>query len=133
MIRPIAKFLLPTNQSQFRLRDDLDSAKWNDFVMNGEKVTIYDDKLVFKTSGKIFTLRGDVLKMITDYKFITTDSRDAKLIIDFMEEMHFDIHPRGKSLVDKNLTYSCFIKRSILASGLKTVSFQNNRLNYLIN
>ena len=32
-----------------------------DYIMNGEKVTIYDDKLVFKKSCLIFTLRGDVL------------------------------------------------------------------------
>ena len=45
--------------------------------MNGKKITIKGDKLVFKESGRIFTLRGDVLKMITDYKFNTTDSPDA--------------------------------------------------------
>ena len=54
------------------------------------KITIQVDNLVFKNSGEIFTSKDDVLKKITDQKFNTTDSPDAKLIIDFMEEMHFD-------------------------------------------
>ena len=71
--------------------------------MNEEKVTIYDDKSVFKNRGKVFNFRGDVLKLLTDYRFITTDSQDAKLIVGIMDEMHFDIHAQGKSLGDKTL------------------------------
>ena len=66
MIKPIAKSLAPTNKKQFRLYDDPDSDHWDDYVMNEEKVTIYDDKFVFEISDKFFTVRGDVLKMITD-------------------------------------------------------------------
>ena len=32
--------------------------------------------------------------MITGYDFKKTDSPDAKQIIDFMDEMHFDIHTK---------------------------------------
>ena len=103
LIRPIAKLLVPTIKSHFRLYDDPDSDNWNDYVMNGEKDTKYNHKLVFKKSGKVFTLRGDFLKLITEYKFNTTDSRDTKLIIDFMHEISFDIHARGKSLRDRHL------------------------------
>ena len=103
LIRPIAKLLVPTNKSQFRLYDDPDSDNWKDYVMNGEKVTIYNHKSIFKKSGKVFTLRGDFLKLITEYKFNTTDSPDTKLIIDFMDEISFDIHARGKSLRDRHL------------------------------
>ena len=39
-IRPIAKLLVPTNKSQFRLYDDPDSDIWNDYVTNGEKVKV---------------------------------------------------------------------------------------------
>ena len=86
---------------------------------DGGKITIYGDKLVFTNSGEIFNLRDDVLKMITDYKFSATDSPDAKLIIDFMDEICFDVHGRGKSLRDDNLIKNYFDKRAILASGLK--------------
>ena len=119
VIRPIAELLVPTNKSHFRLHDDPDSGKSNDYIMNGEKIAIYDDELVFKNSGRILSWRGDVLIMINDYKFNTTDSPDAKLIIDFMDEIHFDKHARGKSVRDKNLIKKYFNKRAILASGLK--------------
>ena len=39
--------------------------------MNGEKVRKYGDKLVFQNSGKNFTLRGNVLKVIVIYEFNT--------------------------------------------------------------
>ena len=87
--------------------------------MNGEKVTTCDDKLVFKNSGKNFTLKGEDLKMISDYKFITTDSWDAKLIIDSLDEIRFDIHALGESLREKNFRKNYFNKRALLVSGLR--------------
>ena len=94
--------------------------------MNREKITIYDDKLVFKSSGKSFTLRGDVLKMITDYKFETTGSPDTKLSRFFMDEIHFDIHSQGKILRDRNLIKNYYNKRAIFASGLKPIPFRES-------
>ena len=73
LIRPIAKLLLPKNKSQFRLIDDPDSENWNDFLMKKEKVRLYDDKLLFRDTGVVFTLKGDILSMITDYDFNKTD------------------------------------------------------------
>ena len=51
----------------------------------------------FLKSGKFFTFRGDVLKLITDYIFILTVSADAKFIIDKMDDIHFDIHAGVKA------------------------------------
>ena len=87
--------------------------------MNGEKNTKYDDKLVFKNSGKIFTLRSHVRKMIKDFKINTTDSLDAKLIIDFMDGIRFDKPSRGKDLTDRKLIKNFLKKRAILSSVLK--------------
>ena len=53
----------------------------------GRKLTIYDEKIVFKNSGDVFVLKGDVLKLITDYNFISIGSTDAKLNIEFMGGM----------------------------------------------
>ena len=71
--------------------------------MNGEKVTLYDDKVLFRDTGVVFTLKGDVLSMITDYDFNKTHSLDANQIINFLDEMHFDIHAKDKSSRDKNI------------------------------
>ena len=121
LTRPITKHSLQTNRSQIRLDDDPDSNNSSDYVLNGEKVAIYDDKLVFKKNGKIFTLRGYVLKMITEYKFNTTESPDAKLIIDITDEMHFVTNSRGKSFRGRILTNNYFEKGAVLASGLTTI------------
>ena len=43
------------------------------------------------------------MKMITDYKFNRTDSPDATLTIDSMDEMDFDKQSRGKKLRVRNL------------------------------
>ena len=56
LIRQLAKLLIPKNKSQFKLVDDPDSENWKDFKMNGEKVTIYDDKLLFRDTRVVFTL-----------------------------------------------------------------------------
>ena len=42
------------------------SDNWNDYKMNGEKVSLYDDKVLFGDSGVVFALKGDLLSMITD-------------------------------------------------------------------
>ena len=66
---PIAKFSIPTNKSHFRLYRDPERYNWNVFIMNGEKFTLYGDKLDFEKSGSFFTYKSDVLKTINDYKF----------------------------------------------------------------
>ena len=88
--------------------------------MNGEKTTITGGKFVFGKSGEMISLRGDILKKFTDFKFNTSYSPVAKLIIDFMDEIRFDKHARGKSFRDRNLIKNYIIKRAILASVLKS-------------
>ena len=104
LIRPIAELLVPENISHFRLLDDPDSDNLEDYEMNGEKVSLYDDKLLFTDTGAVFTLTGDILSIIIDYVFDKTDSTDAKQSFTFfLDEMHFDIHAKCKSSRDKNL------------------------------
>ena len=58
-------------------------------------------------------MRGDVLKMLIVYKFITTDSPDAKLTIDILDQRHFAIHARGKSLRGKTVINIEYKKKEI--------------------
>ena len=103
LIRPIAKLLVPKSKSQFRLTDDPGSHNWNDYRMNGGKVSLYDDQLLFRDTGVVFTLRRDIFSMMTDYDMNKTDSPDPKHFVNFMDGMHFDIHTKVKSSGDKNL------------------------------
>ena len=126
LIRTVAKLLVPKNKNQFQLLEDLGSDNWNDYKMNGEKVTLYDEKLLFKERGIIFTLKGDFLSRKTDYDFKKTHLPDAKQIINFLDERHFDIHSKGKSSRHENLLGNFYNKRVILASGLNTISLPEN-------
>ena len=105
---------------------DPDSNNWNDLKIQGEKVTIYDDKLLFRDTGVVFTLKGDILSMVTDYDFNKTDSPDTKPIVTFLDETSFDIYAKRKSSRDKNLTKNLCIKGAILASGLKNIFLSEN-------
>ena len=64
--RPIAKLLVSKNNNPFRLLDDPVSDNWKDYILHREKVTIYDEKLLFRDTGVVFALKGDILSMITD-------------------------------------------------------------------
>ena len=58
------------NKSQFRLRKDPNSTKMNDFLIHGTiPVTIFSNMIFFRDSNKSFILEGDLLKVITNYKF----------------------------------------------------------------
>ena len=63
------------NKSQFRLRDDPNSTKINDFLIHGNiPVTIFSNMITFRDTNKTFKLEGDLLKVITNYKFIVDHS-----------------------------------------------------------
>ena len=110
LIRSTSKLLVP-KKSQFRLLDDLDSDNWNDYEMNWEKVKLYDDKLFLRDSGVVLTFKGDILWMITDYDSNKTHSPDAKQVIKFLVEMHFDVYTKAKSCRDKNVKETFKIKK----------------------
>ena len=85
--------------------------------MNGGKVTLYDDELVFRDTYVVFTLKGDILSMITDYDFSKPESPDAKQIFNSLDAMHFDIHAKVKSFRDKNLIKNYYKKEVCLHLG----------------
>ena len=78
LIRSIAKPLVPKNKSQFLLLDDLDGENWRKFLIKKEKITIFDNWSLFRDTGGVFMLKGDILSMISDYGFNRKDSPDAK-------------------------------------------------------
>ena len=103
LIRLIAKLLEPENKSQFRLLEDPDSDNWNEYKLNREKVSLYDDKLVFSDIGLVFAVKGDFLSLLTDLDSIKPQSPDAKQNISFCDEMHFNTRTTGKSKRDIKL------------------------------
>ena len=63
--------------------------------------------LTFRDTGKVFELKGDFLKMITNknYNIDHASLSDKKLMYDFAKEMRFDTKAQGnKSTRDRTLT-----------------------------
>ena len=93
------------NKSQFRLRKDPNSTKLNDFLIHGKiLVTIFSNMITFRDSNKTFRLEGDLLKVITNYKFNVDHSnqQDRKIIYEFGKEMNYDTKSTGRPSVRHN-------------------------------
>ena len=113
------------NKSQFRLRKDPNSTKMNDFLIHGNiPVTIFSNMITFRDSNKAFRLEGDLLKVITNYKFNVDHSslQDKKLIYEFAKEMKYDIDSIGRPSVRHNSIIRLLEQPAIMASGFsKTI------------
>ena len=113
------------NKSQFRLRKDANSTKMNDFLIHGTiPVTIFSNMITFRDSNKTFKLEGDLLKVITIYKFNVDHSspQDKKLIYEFAKEMNYDTKSTGRPGVRHNSMIRLLDQPAIMASGIsKTI------------
>ena len=97
----------------------------NDFFIYGTiPVTLFSNMITFRDSNKTFRLEGDLLKLITNYKFNADHSspQDKKLIFEFAKEMNYDT----KSTCRPSTRHISIIKilesPAIMASGIsKTI------------
>ena len=114
------------NKSQFRLRKDPNSTKMNDFLIHGNvPVTIFSNLITFRDSNKNFRLEGDLLKVITNYKFNVdhSSSQDKKIIYNFAKEMNYDINSAGRPSVRHNSIIKLLEQPAIMASGISKILF----------
>ena len=133
----------PENKSQFRLRKDPNSTKLNDFLIHrGIPVTLFSNMILFRDSNKSFKLEGDLLKLITNYKFNADHSspQDKKLIHEFPKELNYDTKSTGRP----SIRHNSIIKKkldspAIMASGFSKTIIQSSdpnefcdRLNLLL-
>ena len=107
LIIPLSKITNPENTTQFKLEKDPSSNRVNDLkIHNSIPITLHNNLLTFRDSGKVFELKGKVLKMITDknYNVDLASLSDKKLMFDFAKEMNFDKSRVGnKSTRDRTL------------------------------
>ena len=122
---PLVEVFKKDNKSQFRLRKDPNSIKLNNFLIHGNiPVTIFSNMITFRDSNKTFRLEGDLLKVITNYKFNVDHSslQDKKLIYEFAKEMKYDIDSIGRPSVRHNSMIRLLEQPAIMASGFsKTI------------
>ena len=121
-------------KSQFRLRKDPNSTKLNDFLIHGTvPVTIFSNMITFRDSKKTFKLGGDLLKVITNYKFNADQSnqQDRKLIYEFAKEMNYDTKSTGRPSIRHNSIVRLLDQPAIMASGFSKTIFLSSDPNEL--
>ena len=110
LMSPLSKITNPENSSQFKLVKNHNLNRVNDLLIKNTKpITLYNNFLTFRDTGKEFELKRDLLKMITNnnYNFDHASLADKKLMYDFAKEMHFDLKAVGKkSTRDRTLIKS---------------------------
>ena len=142
LMSPLSKITNPENTSQFKLVKDLNSNRVNDLLIkNTIPITLHDNLLTFRDTNKVFELKGDLLKMITNKNFNVdlATLADKKVMYDFAKEMHFDTKAQGnKSIRDRTLI-KLLKSPAIMASGVSKTIFLSsdpdelcNRLKLLI-
>ena len=63
---PLSKTTKPENTPQFKLVKDSNSNRANDLLIhNTIPFTLYNNLLTFRDTGKVFEIKGELLKMIT--------------------------------------------------------------------
>ena len=116
-------------KSQFELRKDPISTKINDFLIHrGIPVTLFSNMIIFRDSNKSFKLGGDLLKLITNYKFNANHSspQDKKIIYEFAKEMNYDTKSIGRPSIRHNSIIKILESPAIMASGVTTIFLSEN-------
>ena len=129
LLSPLSKITNPENTTQFKLEKDPSSNRVNDLrIHNSIPITLHNNLLTFRDSGKVFELKGELLKMITNknYNVNHASLSDKKLMYNFAKEMHFDKSRVGnKSTRDRTLI-SLLNSPRIMASGVTTIFLSEN-------
>ena len=141
LMSPLSKITNPENTTHFKLVKDSNSNRVNDLKINKTiPITLYNNLLTFRDTGKEFELKGDLLKMITNknYNVDLASLADKKLMYDFAKEMNFDTKAQGnKSTRDRTLI-KLLKSPVIIASGISTIFLSSdpdelcNRLKLLL-
>ena len=125
LMSPLSRITNPENTTQFKLVKDSISNRVNDLkIKNSIPITLYNNMLTFRDTGKEFELKRNLLKMITNenYNVNLASLPDKKLMYNFAKEMHFDERRVGnKSTRDRTLI-NLLKSPAIMASGVsKTI------------
>ena len=113
----------PENKNQFKLIKSHNSIRMNAFLIQESiPITLYSNMLTFRGSKKSFKLDGDLLKMITNYKFNVGHSnlQDRKIFREIAEEVNFDIENIGQKVDRDRSIVELPNTPAIKASGIST-------------
>ena len=129
LMSPLSKITSPENSSQFELVKDSSSNRINDLkTQNSMPITSHDILLTFRDTGKVFELKGDLLKMITNsnYNVNHASLSDKKLMYNFAKEMYFDLKAVGNKSTRNRTLIKLLKSPAITASGVTTIFLPEN-------
>ena len=89
-------------------------------IHNTIPITLYNNLLTFRDTGKEFELEGDFLRMIfnENYNVDVASILEKKLMYDFAKERYFDVKDTGNKST-RDFTPIRFLKSlAIMASGI---------------
>ena len=128
LLSPLSKIINPENIAQFTLIKDHNSNRVDDLLKHITiPGTLYANLLTFRDTGRMFELKGDLLKPKTaNYFFVDLFSlSDKKLMYDFAKEMYFDVKATCKKS-DRDRTLISLLKSPglmVSASGVSNTIF----------
>ena len=134
LMSPLSKITKPESTSQFKLVKDSSPNRVNDLLLkNTIPITLYNNLLTFRDTGKEFELKGGLLKMITNnnYNVSHASLRDKKLMYDFAKEMNFDMKAQGNKSTRDGTLIKILKSPAIMASGVSKTIFLSSDPNEL--
>ena len=128
-----SKITNPKNSSQFKVVKDPSSNRVNDLIRSTIPITSHDNLLTFRDSNKVFELKGDLLKMITNnnYNVDLASISDKKLMYEFAKEMNFDERGQGRKSTRDRTLIKLLNSPAIMASGVSKTKFLSSDPNEL--
>ena len=129
LMSPLSKTTNPETTTQFKLVKDSTSNRVNDLKINKTvPITLYNNMLTFRDTGKEFELKGEFFKKITNknYNVNLASLQDKKLVYDFAKAVNFDTKALGnRSMRDRTLI-KLLNSPAIMASGITTIFLSEN-------
>ena len=138
LMSPLSKITNPENTSQFKSVKDSSSNRVNDLLIhNTIPITLYNNFLTLRDTGKEFEIKGDLLKTITNNNFNVdlASLSDKKLLFNFAKEMNFGLKAPGNKST-RNRTLIKLLKSSgliVSASGVSKTIFLSSDPDELCN
>ena len=114
------------NSSQLKLVRDPSSNRVNDLLIkNTIPIILHDNLVTFRDTNKLFELKGDFLKMITNnnYNVDLASLSDKKLNFEFAKGMNFDVRGRGRKSSRDRTLMKLLKSPAIMASGISKTIF----------
>ena len=129
MLSPLSKNTNLENTSQFKLVKDPNSNRVNDlFLHNTIPVTLYNNLLTFRDTGKKLELKGDLLKVKTNnyYNVAFPNLSVEKILYDFAREMYFDVKATGNKSTRDGSLINLSKSPATMLSGISTTFSPEN-------